>query len=228
MKIIFSPAKSQVIRSSPLALQNSILFPEKTKVLQKILHALSLTELMKVLKISEKKAKEVYMMYHDNSQKSPAISTFNGTSFKELHNEFNRKESLYMEKHLVILSALYGILGPFDLIQAYRLDMNDRLVLHGYKNLYDFWENTYVEFFKKEKCILNLASEEYAKLVSKKYQGIMINVHLVNEQKGIQKIIPVHAKKQRGKFMVYLKKKKTKKLNKKKNIFFKIKNIKKI
>ena len=83
-------------------------------------------------------------------------------------NSFSNSEFEYISKHLKILSGFYGILKPFDGVVPYRLEMQAKLQIDNYKNLYYFWDNKlYKELTKDSKIILNLASKEYSKAIEK-------------------------------------------------------------
>lgn len=85
---------------------------------------------------------------------------------------------MFAQDHLIILSALYGYLRPFDAVQTYRLDMNNALTISDKENLYHYWKDTVTEGLnnlllkQKNNIILNLASDEYFKVIDlKNYLG---------------------------------------------------------
>jgi cytoplasmic iron level regulating protein YaaA (DUF328/UPF0246 family) len=107
---------------------------------------------------------------------------------------------------LRIISALYGLLKPFDLIQTYRLEMQSRLNING-ESLYSFWGGRiYEELYKNDDCVINLSSEEYAKAVRKylRYGDRFINIIFYNFGRGRRKIVSTVAKKARGRMARYI------------------------
>ena len=140
-----------------------------------------------------------------NNETSPSIHMFSGTSFKELDiNIYNKKQQTYLQNNLIILSALYGILRPYDQIQRYRLDMNNN-ILKGteYKNLYHFWQLPIDNYFKNTEIILNLASGEYSKML-KNFKGKIINVDFKVQKNNTLRSVSVYSKQQRGKLLNYM------------------------
>lgn len=135
-----------------------------------------------------------------------AILAFNGDVYEGLQaQQLNHTQSNYLQNHLRILSGLYGVLRPFDLMQAYRLEMGTRLENPNGKNLYAFWGAKVTETLnkvlseQKNKVLLNLASEEYFKVV----QPTMLNGSVVTPifqdwKNGKYKIISFYAKRARG------------------------------
>ncbi len=135
-----------------------------------------------------------------------AILAFNGDVYEGLQaQQLSHTQSNYLQNHLRILSGLYGVLRPFDLMQAYRLEMGTRMENPNGKNLYAFWGAKVTETLnkvlseQKNKVLLNLASEEYFKVV----QPTMLNGSVVTPifqdwKNGKYKIISFYAKRARG------------------------------
>lgn len=100
---------------------------------------------------------------------SPAIFSYQGIQYDYMNpNVFEEEEFRYIENHLRILSGLYGILRPFDGVVPYRLEMQAKLNIDGNTSLYSFWRNKIAEsLFAETDCIINLASKEYSKCISK-------------------------------------------------------------
>ncbi len=135
-----------------------------------------------------------------------AIFMFNGQAYNGLQAKNLSEESLeFAQDHVRILSGLYGILKPLDLMQPYRLEMGTKLSNPRGKDLYEFWGNKITEklneALKKDKSpvLVNLASDEYSKSVNfKQVEGDIITP-VFKEKKGQQyKTIAVYAKKARG------------------------------
>ena len=142
MKIIISPAKTFKIRK----IKNKncdCLYESKKNELVSIIKEKSIEELKKLWKCSDKIAEESYNLYQnfDEAPKGCAILSFDGIQYQYMDvNSLDENQLGYLEEHLRILSGLYGILRPLDEISKYRLDFEDKLI-----NLYEFWEEVFVE-----------------------------------------------------------------------------------
>ena len=140
----------------------------------------------------------------DNAK--PAALTFDGDVYVGLEaGTFTVREMNFAQKHIRILSGLYGLLRPLDLMQAYRLEMGTKLKVGKAKNLYQFWGDQITDQINedlvesKSNVILNLASNEYFKSVNKKkINGQIVNVHFKEKRNGSYKVISFTAKKARG------------------------------
>ncbi len=207
MKIIFSPAKSQNNTSDFFTAKSSILFPSKTQELLTFLLELSRSDISNMFKTSDALTNKIYRMYHSRENSSlPALELFNGLSFRQLElNVYNSDHQEYAQENLVILSALYGVLRPFDEISPYRLDMHDNLIDSDniYKNLYDFWQKEITNYFNRTDTILNLASAEYAKMILPQYHNKVVTCHFLVEEDEVRKSIAALAKRERGNILNY-------------------------
>ena len=172
MKIIISPAKNMSIKTDAIAPSGEPVFIEKTQQLVTYLQSLSYAELKKLLACNDKLAQLNFERYKDmdlHCGTNPALVSYEGIQYQYMAPRvFTTEYFEYAEKHLRILSGLYGILKPFDGIIPYRLEMQAKLSTDFCKNLYDFWGNSlYNELTNNDKIILNLASEEYSKCIKK-------------------------------------------------------------
>lgn len=137
---------------------------------------------------------------------SPAVLTFTGQVYNGLKaEELDDKTLRYSQDHLRILSGLYGLLRPLDLMQPYRLEMGTSLKNLKSKNLYEFWGQKISDSLQndlkthKEKVLVNLASNEYFKALNPKaLSARVINCHFREEKKGEIKFITIYGKKARG------------------------------
>lgn len=144
----------------------------------------------------------------DNAR--PAVLAFNGDVYDGLDaRTLNQAQLDYAQAHLRILSGLYGLLRPLDLMQAYRLEMGTRFKNARGKDLYAFWGMTQTDALNAllsaeaeaggEAVLVNLASEEYFKSVKPaKLQGRLLNVSFEDWKGGRYKIISFYAKRARG------------------------------
>jgi len=135
-----------------------------------------------------------------------ALLSFQGDVFRGIDAaSFQNEEFDFAQKHLLILSGLYGILRPLDLIQAYRLEMGTRLKIGRNNTLYEFWKNKIADFTleqlkqQKESVIINLASKEYFKAIEPGLGSSQIITPIFKENRdGTFKFIHTLGKRARG------------------------------
>jgi cytoplasmic iron level regulating protein YaaA (DUF328/UPF0246 family) len=146
----------------------------------------------------------------DNAR--PAVLAFNGDVYTGLDAKtFNEDDFDFAQKHMRILSGLYGLLKPLDLMQAYRLEMGSRLANDRGSNLYQFWGDIITDHVNEalaqqgDKVLINLASNEYFKSVNKKkLQGEIITPAFKDWKNDQFKMISFFAKKARGLMARYI------------------------
>lgn len=206
MKIIFSPTKTQKIQKNTGLMPTNILFPEKTDFLVKKMQKRKVSDFHKKMKISDKLAQQAYDAYKNfDKVQTSAMHSFSGTTFLELSlSNYSKTDWNFAQKNVCILSALYGILRPLDAVSVYRLDMNDTLLKPDVENLYAYWADSIENYFKKESCIINLASTEYSKMLSKKILNKTTTIHFLVLENMQYKNVSMYAKKQRGKILEYI------------------------
>lgn len=215
MLLVISPAKSLdfTVTNYPKNLSNPA-FLNKTEILVNTLKKLKLAELQKLMDISPKLAELNLERYKDfqfldleiAKRAKPAIFVFDGDVYDGIdEDEYDEDQLFFAQNNLRILSGLYGVLRPMDLIQPYRLEMGVNFKIHKSKNIYDFWAKDLLDYFncelekRNEKIIINLASDEYCKVInSKKLNGKMINIIFKNNKNGSYKNIGFLSKKARG------------------------------
>lgn len=144
------------------------------------------------------------------SNARPAIYAFKGDVYTGLDAYSLKKSDMnFAQKHLRILSGLYGLLKPLDLMQPYRLEMGTKFENAKGKNLYEFWGNQITDLINehlgKSNTIVNLASNEYFKAVKKKeLNAEIITPNFKDEKNGQYKVISFYAKKARGMMAAYI------------------------
>ena len=213
MLTIISPSKT-LDYQSPLTTQTHSLpeFLQSTKQLVAVCQKLSSDDLAKLMSISPKLATANYERFQnwqadfnfDNARQ--AILAFKGDVYEGLHVEdFNDGDLKFAQSHLRILSGLYGLLRPLDLIQPYRLEMGIRLKNGNYTNLYQFWGDKLTDKLNDELAkssqptLINLASNEYFKAIKpKQLKTKIIQPIFLDKSKGDYKVISFYAKKARG------------------------------
>ena len=226
MKIVISPAKTLDFES-PLKTKehsDSIFLKEAEQLIGK-LRKLSRPKLSKLMGISPQLVELNHERYQnwnlpfntDNAR--PAIQTFKGDVYIGLDApSFKKTDFTFAQKHLRILSGLYGLLKPLDLMQAYRLEMGTKLNYSTkVKNLYQFWNDKITDALNEEfaneknKYLINLASNEYFKSIKpKKLDAEIITPNFKDNKNGQYKVISFFAKKARGSMTAFIVKNKIK------------------
>ncbi len=198
MIILLSPTKKQEIKES-LSSQEPILFSEKKNSVLEILTQLSQEQIKKDYKVSDKLASETYESFQNINEVSPAIFTYTGEAFKTMEPTTLSQEDLdKLNSHLLIFSALYGLVKPYNPITKYRLDLINKFEI----NLKDFWSETITDYLNlQNRTLINLASKEYSQLINQNELNVpMLNIHFINEKDGKRSVVSSHAKKARGHF----------------------------
>ncbi len=213
MITVISPAKSLDFEGTLATKQKSQAeFLTESQLLIDQLKDLAPQEIASLMKLSDKLATLNYDRYQSfnppftlNNAKQ-AVLAFRGDVYQGLDaDSLSADEFKYAQKHLRILSGLYGVLKPLDLIQAYRLEMGTKFVNSRGKNLYDFWGlmlNEYLDdALKKQETpiLINLASNEYFKAVkAKQLTRRIITPAFKDFKNGEFKMISFFAKRARG------------------------------
>ncbi|RLD68609.1 MAG: peroxide stress protein YaaA [Bacteroidetes bacterium] len=214
MLIVISPAKSLDFSHKVNNKEKSEpIFLNEASVLIEELRKYKPEELSSLMSISAKLAElnyERFIKWHlpfTSQNAKPAINVFKGDVYLGLDaKSLSAKEIKFANNHLRILSGLYGILSPLDLIQEYRLEMGAKLTNLKGKNLYEFWGNKItiainkaIEESSGDKVLINLASNEYFKSIQKKHLNYEVVTPVFKDYKnGQYKIISFFAKKARG------------------------------
>jgi len=219
MLIVVSPAKTldyETPAKTKVFTQPDYL--EKSQELISRLRHLQPHDIASLMKVSDKIAGLNFERYQAWNKKftttnaKQCVLAFKGDVYTGLDAEsFNTKDFNFAQQHFRILSGLYGLLRPLDLMQAYRLEMGTRLDTDYGKNLYEFWGLTITDGLNaqlkkiKSDCLINLASNEYFKAVKPKELNAQIITPAFKEFKdGDYKMIGIYAKKARGLLSRYI------------------------
>lgn len=172
MRIIISPAKNMSQNNNSFDYNDLPVFLEDTKKILYTLKEKSLDSLKNIWKCNDKLLEENIQRIKNmdlSLELTPAILTYEGMVFKHiLPSVLEDKNIDYLQKNLRILSGFYGVLKPLDGITPYRLEMQSKIKVENFKNLYDFWgDKIYKEVLDESKIIINLASKEYSKCIEK-------------------------------------------------------------
>jgi len=213
MLIIISPSKTLDFDSLVTYSESSKAeFSNEANELASLLRKRSPQKLAELMGISSKLALlnyERYQRWNTNTDEysgRQAVFAFKGDVYEGLQSyRFSLNDYKFAQKHLRILSGLYGLLKPLDLIQPYRLEMSAKLKTKSGKDLYDFWHNKITRSLNKhlnEECsgiLINLASVEYFSVIDqKKIDARIITPGFRNMHSGSYKVISFYAKRARG------------------------------
>ena len=207
--IIISPAKNLNILPETHSFKLSEpFFNNDTNSLVRKLKKLKFSNLKNLMNISDSLTELNLQRLKDfdshNNVCKPAVFLFSGDTFNGLSIRSFSKEMLsFAQDRLRILSGLYGLLRPLDLIQPYRLEMGTKLAFDSNKNLYDYWRKKITEQLNLElydnEPILNLASNEYFKAIdSKVIKSDVYTANFKQFKNGEFKTIAIFSKKARG------------------------------
>jgi hypothetical protein len=217
MKIVLSPAKSlDFERPIPTVKFTQPEFLEQSEKLIKVLVKKNPKSLSKLMSISNDLAElnwernQKFSLPFTPENARPAIYAFNGDVYQGLDAysiSENKLEKL--QDTLRILSGLYGVLKPLDLIQPYRLEMGTQIKIGRKKNLYDFWKQSVTNFLNDEledgELFINLASNEYFGAVDEKKLKTNVITPVFKDWKNDKlKVISFFAKKARGSMVRYI------------------------
>lgn len=219
MLIVISPAKTLDFENARVVNEQSEPdYIKQAKQLVNILKKQSLEELMKLMSISDKLAALNHLRFKqwlpeptvENAKQ--ALCAFKGEVYTGLNvDDWEEKNFSFAQNHLRILSGLYGVLRPLDLISPYRLEMGTKLENSKGKNLYDFWGDTINKNIQQQlkaqgdNVLINLASNEYFKAVKAKNLNAEIITPVFKDFKnGQYKVLSFFAKKARGLMSRYI------------------------
>ena len=219
MLAIISPAKTLDFESAVQNLPFSQpLLTEYSEQLIQICRQLSPAEVASLMSISDKLAGlnvarfAQWQREHTEENARAAIYAFKGDVYTGLEVEtLSAEDILFAQSHLRMLSGLYGLLRPLDLMQAYRLEMGTKLHHPQGKDLYTFWGNIITQYLQQaldeqgDNILVNLASDEYYKAVREaQLKSTIIKPVFLDNKNGKYKVISFYAKKARGLMCRYI------------------------
>ncbi len=217
MKMVISPAKSLNFESNLPTEQNSNpFFLAEANRINELLKDKSPSELSQLMKISEKlgnlnwERNQNFKSPFNKKNARPAVYTFDGDVYSGLDIYTLSTEKIkVLQSSLRILSGLYGVLKPLDLIKPYRLEMGTNFQVEKNKNLYDFWKQKITSFINEEleenELFVNLASNEYfSSIDAKLLKTEVITPHFKDFKNGALKMISFYVKKARGMMARYM------------------------
>ena len=212
MLLVISPSKTQNFDCRPHGPHTMPVLLEETRHLVDQLKPMNVRQIAALMKINDRLAKLNWQRYQDfklpfdlqNARQ--ALLAFRGDVYNQIPtNTYHEADFTFAQQHLRIISGLYGILKPLDLIQPYRLEMGTRLPTDRGNTLYDFWGPRVTEALNRdfgktpEAVLVNLASQEYAKVLRPDTLiARILNITFKEKKKGTYEVIGIHAKRARG------------------------------
>ena len=229
MIAVLSPAKTLDFESpAKYDIKQNPVFAEEANYLANKLGKMSKAKLSKLMHLSDNLTDLNYQRYKNWENNGSAANTkqaiyaFNGDVYTGFDVEQLTKADIeYAQNHIRILSGLYGVLKPMDLMQPYRLEMGTRWeITKKNNNLYTYWGNKITHQLNEDlkgitpKLLINLASNEYFKAVNpKQFNGDVIDIVFKDEKNGKLKVIAFFAKKARGAFARFMVQERTSTVN---------------
>jgi len=219
MIILLSPAKIQNFKPQQVTDKYSIPhFTKEAKQLVDLMRQLHPTELSKLLDINNKLTELNYDRYFNwhvpftSANAKQAALVFDGEVFRGLNAQtFTESDFEFAQQHLIILSGLYGVLRPLDLIQGYRMEVSSALRNENGRDLYAFWQPKITKYVLNElksttpQLIINLASSEYFKALDLKNKKVkVVDFEFLEYKNDNLKPIVIYTKKARGMMARYL------------------------
>jgi cytoplasmic iron level regulating protein YaaA (DUF328/UPF0246 family) len=212
MLIVLSPAKTLDLEPSQLSAFSMPRMMDDGQQLVDLLKQKTVEDLKSLMKVSDKLARLNVQRYQSfelpftTNNAKQALLTFQGDVYTGLKADtFSAQDMEFAQDHLRVLSGLYGVLRPLDLMQAYRLEMGTPLPNTNGKNLYDFWDDRITRVLNEDlkaadtNILLNLASKEYFRAVKPdQLQGKVLTIHFKEYRNEQLKVISFNAKKARG------------------------------
>lgn len=201
MIILLSPAKT--FSKNLISSRVEPIFQKEATQLQRTLKRVPFLTLKASMKLSDALLEDVKSYLKNFGKESyQAITAYEGQAFKSLDvRSLDQKTLIYLEHHLYILSGMYGLLKPYDGINLYRLEMQDKTI----KNLYSFWKpkiQDYLLTHHADDLIINLASKEYEMVLGDKID--YCTIHFYERKHGQLKQLSMMVKTMRGLFARYL------------------------
>jgi len=218
MLLLLSPSKTLNFDASPFKKKSTPKFLAKSETLINVLKTKSVSDIKKLMSVSDKIAELNVGRYQ--SFKTPfnlknskqALFAFTGDVYAGLEAKtFDENDIEFANDHLRILSGLYGALKPLDLMQPYRLEMGTKMKTSAGRDLYQFWGSDVTQQLNKDlkkiksKVIVNLASNEYYKVIQPRdLSGEVYVANFKENRNGVYKFISFSAKKARGYMAQYI------------------------
>tara|TARA_B100000963_G_scaffold148267_1_gene129123 strand:+ start:95428 stop:96189 length:762 start_codon:yes stop_codon:yes gene_type:complete len=217
MKIVISPAKSiNLEKKIPTEKSSLPFFLDDAVIINSNLKKKTPLDLSSLMNISTKlsdlnwRRNQDFKIPFNQNNARPAIYAFDGDVYSGIDSySLNQNKIDILQERLFIISGLYGLLKPLDLIQPYRLEMGTKFEFNSYKNLYEFWTEKITQKIisdcEPNQLLINLASNEYFSAINlSKIKSEIITPKFLDLKNGKLKMISFYAKKARGLMVRFL------------------------
>ena len=215
MRIIISPAKQMKVDTDSFEPAGTPVFIDRAGLLKGWIQSLSYEEQKALWQCNDKIAElnsERYNTMDLSATFTPALLSYDGIQYTYMAPAvFEDGQYDYVQEHLRILPGFYGVLKPLDGVVPYRLEMQAKVDVEGYKNLYDFWDDSlYQEVLDDSRTVINLASKEYSKCIEDHLQPsdrfVTFVFGEIENKGGKEKVVQkgVYCKMARGEMVRYL------------------------
>ncbi len=217
MLILLSPTKTMNLSSETESYGTQPELITQAHTLINKLKKLSEGDVAKLMTMSESitaKSRAEYQSYSltpSDSAVSSAVLTYSGEAYRAMQaTDWSETTRTFADKHLRILSGLYGMLRPSDGIQPYRLEMAAKIKPYLGETLYQYWSDTLtlkvnaILSQQENPILINLASKEYSKVITKALKYPLINLEFKENRNGKLKVISFNAKQARGRMTDYI------------------------
>ena len=205
--ILLAPSKTMDLVSPPLIMvapQMPLFLAQASQIASKM-SGLSVVKLINMMNVSRPIAVAVHGYYANwDSQAAgkPALFAYAGDVYKGLQAQtLTRVDTDWAQNHVLIASGLYGLLRPYDGVQAYRLEMKAKLAVERRKNLYEFWGPLLSDYVAARGAtwLCNCSSDEYAKATTKQLLlPVVTPVFFDTKPSGVVGTVPIYSKIMRG------------------------------
>lgn len=221
MKLLIPTAKEMNL-DTPEKMGNPI--SNETQAVIDALASLSLEELALLYKISLERASEedqrIQALKSGTAKTYPSLKLFDGLMYRNIRRtDWTKEEEAYVQEHLFITSALYGVIPALAPIAPHRLDFLMKLKVQG-KSLKTFWKAVYDQALQDEDLVISLLSSEFETVFSKEIQDRMVTFKFLEEKNGQLKVHSTISKKARGAFVTALLEKQITKVEEMKQLSF--------
>ena len=201
--IYISPAKKMSKNNDCVFDVTTPIYYENVKKLVEILKTFSPLDIKRTMKVSDKLSVDTYEYYQNFGREiTPALFKYDGLVYKNIApNTLDEDQLNYLKEHLLIGSGLFGLVRAFDGICNYRLELNKHIKELG--DVEEFYTDKIGEFFNEDDIIINLASEEYTRLIAK-VKCRVININFIKKNDEKCSMLQTHGKIYRGQMVRYM------------------------
>lgn len=205
MLVLLTPSKTMDFTSAvpSFAVPTTPVFADEATQVRSLLATYDAAAIQSLMSVSERLARSVQGMYHQTAAKQ-AFWTYAGDVFRGVQaHTIDEATARYAQRHVLIPSAVYGLVRPFDAIAPYRLEMSAKLSIEGSKSLYDFWGDRlakYVASYRQDELLV-LSSKEYSRAILRHLPSDIIVVtpmFLDTKADGRVAQVPIYNKMMRG------------------------------